>query len=109
MVRWMDVFIGIRMFGSGEGSTGGGVEVETEDAQGLGDALRVLVAAVAGGHDFFRERAIEMGTPVGDDSIGGLRRISAATITDDGVIMRFRTLRGEETPRDGIHAGLLLR
>jgi hypothetical protein len=60
--------------------------VESQDALHLGNGLRILEGSgVDRGHDFLRERPVEMRTPIGYDAIAALlkRDVPPPAIADD--------------------------
>src|SRR4029077_5236419 len=52
----------------------------------LSDSLGVLVGAMTGGHDLFREGPFEVRTPVGHHSVTAVRRVPFAAVADDRMV-----------------------
>ena len=65
--------------------------MQAENAAGLGDSFGVLVGAMARGDNFFGGLLFEVGAPVRDDSIAGIRRVAIAPISHDGMNRDIRT------------------
>ena len=63
----------------------GFLEVEVENLAGLFDALLILLGTVTGGNNFFGNRPVKVGTPVGDHAVRGVGSITFAAVADDAM------------------------
>ena len=60
--------------------------MEIENATSLLNAFRSFVRTVTGGNYFSGNRAIEVGTPISDYPIQGIRRVTFIAVADDGAL-----------------------
>lgn len=72
--------------------------MEFNDPGDFSDGLGILVGGVRRWDNKLGRCSRHVGTPIGNDAVGGIRRIVASAITDDGVV---RDTRGDGNGIDG--------
>jgi hypothetical protein len=63
--------------------------MKVENTAEFVEGFREFARSVGTGNDLLRLHAVEMGTPVGHDSVRAVRRVALAFVPGDGVVFRF--------------------